>query len=157
MSYIKKYRKMPMQNFWTFWVTTTISQIWTSINTKWYKYIRLFTDATFTTNNKRIILAYTWTHTEGWNRFWLASIANSNSDITTWSASAITSPDWEYCQITIWSWVAGSPRSKTTWTDYGSKFSGIIRVAWFDEIVLYASHNDTWTINLTIDYVLFNM
>lgn len=155
MSYTTKYKTKDVVNFWTFWLTTTITSIWDKINVEWYSYMRIFIYAPFTKLDAlcNLYCECSWIiwGTLYWTLLTPTTIASDevflivqDNTITTWS--------W------IYPWrICNAIRNKASWTDYVLQASVILNIAWLSELQLYANHNDTGTINTTIDYILFNL
>lgn len=154
------YTANTVTNLGTFGVTTTFSAIGGRINCAGYKYIRIFINATMTGTNKRLMIGLSGSHTVSGNLYPLTStsigadmvgISTIGTDCTD---STLPSGIYASCSTTNNTGIVG--QSKSTGTDFVNRLNGVVNINGLSEIQLYAQHDDTGTINTTIDYVLFN-
>ena len=150
----------------TFGATTTVAAAGGRINCTGYKYIKIFVSATMTTNAKNIGIPVSGSHTIAGSLYPIQNIlkgvtGGSINDIigAAFSGTNLASAEFAtgvYASSIDTEAYGVSFKSKTTGTDYVIRGNMTLSLLGFLEIQLYIQHDDTGTINTTIDYVLFN-
>jgi hypothetical protein len=159
---VNSYYAAPDVTLGTFGVTTTLAAVGGRINVTGFKYIKVFVSSTMSTNSKDIGIGIAGSPTVSGNLYPVNDTSSSGADIFSVDRigtdinNAVTASGIYTAGIRAANGTGLSGTSKGSGTDYVIRLSGAVKILGLVEIQFYAQHDDTGTINTTIDYVLSN-